>query len=125
MDRQTLKQIAVSTALLCVLLSASVSGAQVAALPRLPGQRAGSRTAQAANAATKMPASASYSYTLLSIPGTVGTFFSGINLGVTNPKLEIAGGGSEVGGAVVQVSAKKTVTEIYKPVNYPHIPELH
>jgi uncharacterized membrane protein len=120
MNKQTLKPLAVSAALLGLLLSASLSGAQVAALSRLPGRRAGSSATQAANNTTKTQTAASY--TLLSIPGTVGTFFSGINLGVTNPKLEIAGGGSEVGGAVVQVSGEKTVTEIYKPVNFPHIP---
>jgi uncharacterized membrane protein len=120
MNKQILKHLAVSCALLWFLLSASLSGAQVAPLSKLAGRRPGSSAGQAANDATKTLASSSYTYTLLSIPGTVTTYLSGINLGVTNPKMEIVGGGSE-GGGVVRMSGKKIVTETYQPVNYPHI----
>jgi hypothetical protein len=123
MKKEILKHLAVSSALLGFLLSASLSGAQTGAIPTLPSRRTGMSGAQAVNKATKAQASPSYTYTLLSIPGTLTTYLSGINLGVTNPKIEIAGVGLQ-GGALVRVSGKKTVTETYKPVNYPHISGL-
>jgi hypothetical protein len=123
MNQQILKHFAVSSALLCFLLSASLSGAQVAAFARLPGRRVGAPGTQPANNAAKTQVETSYTYSLLSIPNTLTTYLTGINLGVTNPKIELAGGGSG-GGAFVRVSGKKTVTETYKPVNYPHISGL-
>jgi uncharacterized membrane protein len=120
MNKQILKHLTVSSALLWFVLTVSFSGAQVGVSGRLPGNRAGLSARQAADKRPKKPIASGYTYSLLSIPGTVTTYLSGINLGVTNPKMEIVGGGSE-GGALVRVAGKKTITETYKPVNYPHI----
>jgi len=86
---------------------------------KLPGKNPAAAASQAASHQTKTPGSPSYTYTLLSFPGSLDTYAGGINLGATTSKTEIVGGAGE-GGFLARVSGKKTVTETYKAVNYPH-----
>jgi len=62
------------------------------------------------------PGTPSYNYTVLSYPGSLSTFASGINHGATS-KSEIVGVvGSQ--GFLANVSEKKSTTETYQAVNY-------
>jgi hypothetical protein len=61
----------------------------------------------------------SYTYTLLSFPGTLSIFAEGMNLGATASKIEIVGGAGP-GGFLASVSEKKATTEKFEAVNYPH-----
>lgn len=119
MTKQALKNFALALALLGTGLIASTVSAQVGLAPKLPGKRPAST---AASHQAKTPGSPSYSYTLLSFPGSLGTAAISINLGATTSKIEIVGIGGQ-GGFVARVSGKKTVTETYKAVNYPHAAE--
>jgi hypothetical protein len=120
MTKQTLKNVALALALLGLALIPSTSLAQVGLAPRLPGKHPASAAAQAASHQTQPPG-ASYTYTLLSFPGTLYTYPEGINLGATTSKIEIVGGTGQ-GGFLARVSEKETVTETYDAVNYPHEP---
>jgi len=122
MTRQTLKHFSLSLALVGLALSTSPSMAQVGLASKRPGARAASSPAQAASHQAQTPGSPSYSYTLFSFPGTLVTYANGINKGATTSKIEIVGAAGQ-GGFLVGVSEKKTVSEAYKAVNYPHAAE--
>jgi len=120
MKKQTLKNFVLALGLLGLALIPSTSLAQVRVASKLPAKRPASAAAQAASHQTDTPGSPSYTYTLLSFPGSLYTFAEGINLGATTSKIEIAGGAGQ-GGFVAKVSGKKTVTEAYQAVNDPHV----
>ena len=122
MNKQASKHFAVSIALLAMLVSASLSRAQVRLASKFPGKRAASSAAQAANRQMQTPGSPSYTYTLLNYPGQLATYADGINKGAATSKVAIVGGyGTETeGGFLARVSGTKTVTESYKTVDVPH-----
>jgi len=121
-----LKNAALSAGLLGLALSTSTSLAQVGFASKLPGKRPPSAAARAADRQARTPGSPSYTYTLLSFPGTLITYPGGINLGATTSKIQLTGGyGSGIlaqGGFLATVSGTKTVTETYKVLNDPHAP---
>ncbi len=119
MTKQTLKNFALALGLSGLALLPSTSVAQIALASKLPAKNPASAAAQAASHQAKTPGSPSYTYTLLSFPGSLDTFAVGINLGATTSKIEIVGGAGQ-GGFLARVSEKKTVTETYQAVNYPH-----
>jgi probable HAF family extracellular repeat protein len=119
MTKQTLKNFALALGLSGLALLPSTSVAQIALASKLPAKNPASAAAQAASHQTKTPGSPSYTYTLLSFPGSLDTFAEGINLGANTSKAEIVGGAGD-GGFLAKVSEKKTVTETYEAVNYPH-----
>jgi hypothetical protein len=127
MTKPTLKNFALALGLLALALISSTILAQVGLGPKLPGKNPASAAPQAASHQTKTPGAPSYTYTLLSFPGTFYTYASGINPGVTSSKTEIVGGysaadGEGEAGFLAHVSGTKTVAEAYKAVNYPHEP---
>jgi hypothetical protein len=127
MRKPTLKNFALALGLLALALISSTILAQVGLGPKLPGKNPASAAPQAASHQTKTPGAPSYTYTLLSFPGTFYTYASGINPGVTSSKTEIVGGysaadGEGEAGFLAHVSGTKTVAEAYKAVNYPHEP---
>ena len=92
-----------------------------------PGARVASSQTPTANHQTKTLGTPSYTYTLLSFPGTLATYAYGINSGATTSKIAIVGEydpavESTQAGFLTHVSAKKTTTETYQTVNYPHVP---
>jgi uncharacterized membrane protein len=119
MTKQTLKNFALALSLLGLALIPSTSLAQAGHASKLPGKNPATAAAQAASHQTQAPGAPSYTYTLLSFPGSLYTFAEGINLGATTSKTEIVGGAGE-GGFFARVSGKKTVAETYEAVNYPH-----
>jgi hypothetical protein len=128
MKKQTLEHFAVSSALLGLMLTASVAGAQIRGVRGLPGKRVGSPASQAPVQPSITAGSSSYTYTLLSYPGQLYTAAICINKGATTSKTEIVGGYGTApellaqAGFLARVSGTKTVTESYQPVNYPHEP---
>lgn len=126
MTKQTLQHFVLSLAALGVALIPSLSVAQVGLASKLPGKGAASSRARAVRRHAQAPGSPSYTFTLLSYPGTLGTFAQRINKGATTSKVEIVGGyyGTETSSSfLVRVSGTKTVTETYQTVNYPHATE--
>jgi probable HAF family extracellular repeat protein len=128
MTKQTLKNFALALGLSALALIPSTSLAQVGLAPKLPGKHPASAAARAAGHQTKTPGAPSYTYTLLSFPGTFYTYVNGINPGATSSKTEIVGGYGNADGYIgagflAHVSGTKTVTETYKAVNYPHVPQ--
>lgn len=123
MTKQTLKNAVLSAGLLALALSASTSLAQVGTASKIPGKRPPSAAAQAASHQAKTPGAPSYSYTVLSYPGSLSTALSGINHGATPSKNEIVGNGGASGqqGFLASVSEKKSTTEKYQALNYPHV----
>ena len=119
MTKQTLKYFALVLGLLGLALIPSTGRAQVGLASKLPGKRPASAAAQAASRPAKTQGTPSYTYTLLSFPGSLDTAAEGINLGATTSEIEIVGGADQ-GGFLTRVSEKKTVTEAYQAVNYPH-----
>jgi uncharacterized membrane protein len=119
MTKQTFRDFALPLGLLVLALMPPTSMAQVELAPKLLGKNPANGAVQAANRQTKTPGAPSYTYTLLSFPGSLDTSAEGINLGATTSKMEIVGGADQ-GGFLAKVSEKKTVTEIYEAVNYPH-----
>jgi hypothetical protein len=119
MTKQLLKNFAFAMVLLGLQLIPSAGLAQVGSSPKLPGKHLAPATARMTGRQMQTPGSPSYTYTLLSFPGSLSTFAEGINLGATTSKIEIVGGAGE-GGFLVRVTEKKTVTEAYQAVNYPH-----
>jgi hypothetical protein len=69
MTSQLWKHIAVSSALLALMLTASLAGAQIRAVKGLPGKRAGSSASQAPVQPSITADTPSYMFTLLSYPG--------------------------------------------------------
>jgi hypothetical protein len=127
MTKQTLKNFALALGLLGLALSPSAGLAQVGLAATFAGKHPASAGAQAASRPTKTPGATSYTYTLLSFPGTSYTYVSGINLGATSSKTEIVGGygaaDADIGeGFLAHLSGKKAVAETYQAVNYPHVP---
>jgi len=126
MTKQTLKHFALSLAVLAVALIPSENFAQAGLGSKLAGERAASSRAQGATRQTQTPGSPSYTFTLLNYPGTLFTLATCINKGALTSKIEITGeyaprADTET-GFLVKVSGKKTVTEIYEAVSYPHEP---
>jgi probable HAF family extracellular repeat protein len=119
MAKQTLTNFALALGLLELALIPSTSWAQVGLPSKLPGKHPASAAAQSASHQAKTPGSPSYTYTLLSFPGSLDTVAEGINLGATTSKMEIVGAAGE-GGFLARVSGKKTVSETYQAVNDPH-----
>ena len=119
MKKQTLKNFARALSLLGLALIPSASVAQAGLASKLLGRRPASAAAQAASHQAKTPGSPSYTYTLLNFPGSLSTAAISINLGATTSKIEIVGIAGQ-DGFLARVSGKKTVTETYKAVNYPH-----
>jgi len=133
MTTQTLKHFAVSSALLGLLLTASLAGAQAGIVRRMPRKRAGSSARQAVVRPSTTPGSTSYTFTLLNFPGTLSTLAEGINLGATSSAMKIVGGinldddavngnGETQGGFLARVSGAKIFSETYEALNDPHIP---
>jgi hypothetical protein len=119
MTKQTLKNFSLALAILGLALIPSRSPAQVGLASKLPGNHPASAAARAASRQAKTPDAPSYTYTLLSFPGTLDTLASGINPGATTSKIEIVGAyGADA--FVAHVSGTKTVKESYEAVNYPH-----
>jgi len=129
MTKRTLKHLALSLPVLGLALIPASSLAQVRLGAKLPGKGAASSATQAARSQAQTSGSPSYTYTLLDYPGSLATVALSINKGATTSRTEIVGGyndpngymGSQ-GGFVVKVSGTKTVTEIYRAVNYPNEP---
>jgi hypothetical protein len=94
--------------------------AQAGLASKFPARRPASAAAQAASHQTKTPGAPSYTYTLLSFPGTLSTNANGINKGATSSKIEIVGEYG-AGSFLAHVSGTKAVTETYRAVNYPHV----
>lgn len=92
MTKQTMKHFALSLVVLGVVLTPPLSLAQARLAPKLPGKHTASSSAQAASRQAKTPDSPTYNYTLLSFPGTLYTYATGINPGATTSKIEIVGG---------------------------------
>src|SRR5580698_1470831 len=107
MTKQTLKKFALTLGLLGLALLPSTGVAQVGLAAKLAGKHPVSAAAPAANRQTKTPGAPSYTYTLLSFPGSLDTFAVGINLSATTSKIEIVGGAGQ-GGFLARVSEKKT-----------------
>ena len=119
MTKQTLKNFALALGLLGTALIPSTSLAQVGSASKLPGKNPATAAAQTANHQTKTPGSPSYTYTLLSFPGSLDTSAYGMNPGATTSKVEIVGGYGD-SGFLAHVSGTKTVKETYEAVNYRH-----
>jgi hypothetical protein len=126
MTKQTLKRVAVVSALLGLLLSVSSILAQ--GRRRIVG-RTPLRHISQANPSGQVPppGATSYSYTLLSYPGQLSTTAICINKGATTSETEIVGGYGTApelsqAGFVARVSGTKAVTESYLSVSYPHEP---
>jgi len=127
MTQQTLRHFALFSLLMSLLLSASLSGAQVRLAANLPGKGRPSPTSHAAGHQAQTTDSPTYTYTLLNYPGQLSTDAICINKGATSSKTEIVGGyGAEPelsqAGFLARVSGTKTVTESYESVSYPHEP---
>src|SRR5271166_3972117 len=119
MTKQTLKNFALTLSLLGLALIPSTSLAQTGLASKLPGKNPATAASQAPSHHTKTPGSPSYTYTLLSFPGSLDTFAGGMNPGATTSKVEIVGGYG-TGSFLAHVSGTKTVKETYEAVNYPH-----
>src|SRR5579863_3766945 len=124
MTKQALKHFALSLVVLGLAVSTSPSMAQVGLALKHLSKRPASSPSQAASHPAQTPETTSYTYTFLSYPGTFFTYANGINKGATTSKIEIVGGesNSNQGGFLLGVTEKKTVTEAYQAVNYPHEP---
>jgi hypothetical protein len=118
--KQTSKNFALALSLLGLALIPSTSLAQAGLASKFPARRPASAAAQAASHQTKTPGAPSYTYTLLSFPGTLCTNANGINKGATSSKIEIVGEYG-AGSFLAHVSGTKAVTETYRAVNYPHV----
>ena len=119
MRKQTVKNFALALGLFAIALISSTSVAQAGRASKLPGKNPPTPVAQAVRHHAETTGSPSYTYTLLSFPGSLSTFANGINKGATTSKIEIVGSQGQ-GGFLVDVSVKKTVSEKYQVVNFPH-----
>jgi hypothetical protein len=119
MRKQTVKHLALVLSLLGTALIASTSLAQAGPASKLRAKNPATPVAQAVRHHAETTGSPSYTYTLLSFPGTLSTFADGINKGATTSKIEIVGSQGQ-GGFLVDASVKKTVSEKYQAVNFPH-----
>jgi probable HAF family extracellular repeat protein len=121
MTKQTVKNFALALSLLGLALIPATISAQAGLASKLLDKNPATPASRTASHQAKTAGSPSYIYTLLSFPGTLTTFANGINKGATTSKIEIVGSQGQ-GGFLVGVSGKKTVTETYRAVNYPHVP---
>lgn len=126
MTMHTSKNAVLCAAVLGIALSTSMSLAQAGPVSKFPARHPASGAHPASNAAASHPTQtpgASYTYTVLSFPGALSTSANGINHGVTTSKIEVVGWGGPTGdqGFIAGVSEKKTVTETYQDLNYPHV----
>lgn len=119
MTKQTLKHLALALGVLGLALIPSTIWAQVGPASKLPGKRPASAAVQAASHQIKTPGAPSYTYTLLSYPGTLSTLAIGINPGAITSKIATVGLAGQ-DGFVALVSGKKKFTETYEAVDYPH-----
>jgi hypothetical protein len=122
MTKQTVTNFALTLGLLGTVLIPSAASGQVGISSKLPGKYRATAAAQKASRQANTPGSPSYTYTLLSFPGTLSTFANGINKGATTSKVEVVGSQGQ-GGFLVDASVKKTVSERYQAVNFPHSAE--
>jgi hypothetical protein len=119
MTRQSLKNLAPALTLFALAFVPSTSLAQVGLASKPPGKNPATTAAQATSRGAKTSGAPSYTYTLLSFPGTFFTAVNAINLGVTTSKTELVGSAGE-GGFLAHISQKKIVSETYQAVSYPH-----
>jgi len=125
MRKQTLKNFALALVLLGLASIPSTSAAQFAPASKLPGKNAASAAARAESRRRQTPGTPSYTYTLLSYPGTFYTVAVGINPGATTSKKKIVGvysapNAPEGGfGFLAHVSGTKTVAENFAAMKYP------
>jgi hypothetical protein len=119
MTKQILKHLALALGLSGLSLIPAPSLAQVGLASKFPGKRPASAALQAARHQIKTPGAPSYTYTLLSYPGTLSTVAIGINPGAITSKIATVGVGGQ-DGFVALVSGQKKFTETYEAVNYPH-----
>ena len=119
MTKQILRNCALALSLLRLALISSTSLGQGGPAPKIPNKNPKTAATQAPSHQTKTPGAPSYTYTLLSFPGSLDTNASGINSGATTSKIEIVGfyGASAF---LSHVSGTKTVKETYEAVSYPH-----
>jgi uncharacterized membrane protein len=122
MTKQTFRNFALAMGLLALALIPSTSWAQVGLASKLPGKNPTTTAAQVVSHQTMAQGAPSYTFTLLSFPGSLDTVAEGINLGATTSKMEIVGAAGQ-GGFLARVSGKKTVSEAYQAVNYSHGPD--
>jgi hypothetical protein len=123
MTRQSLKQIAVSSALVGLMLSSANSQAQGKFPARKGTYAAGSRSSQSTSRPTQALASGAASYSTFSyidFPQSPYTYATGINSGAASSKMEIVGeyGPENEAGFRMQVEGKKGTTYAFSPVNY-------
>lgn len=125
MTKQALTYFALSMASLGLTLSSSLSEAQngLAHLQnRFHSAPSSTRTIQSAQ-----PDGSSYTYTLFDFPGTFYTYPSSLNLGVSNPKIDVVGQYGVISalspnGFLLRGSeGKGVVTESYQTVDFPGV----
>jgi len=128
MKKQTFQHFAVTSALLGLLLSASLSQTQ-GKFPSRPMSHHPSSATSPTLVQQAQPAGSSYTYTLLDFPGTFYTFPEALNVDSSSSKVEIVGGYGQ--GAYlttdsflvhVTESKKGITTESYQTVNFPSVP---
>ncbi|MGA9354182.1 MAG: hypothetical protein WBV46_10870 [Terriglobales bacterium] len=122
MTKKTLRNTVLSVGLFGLALGSSTSLAQAGPVSKLPARRPASAAAQAASRSAKTMGAPTYSYTVLGYPGSLSANVNGINHGATT-KIELVGAGGATGsqGFIASVTEKKTTTEKYQALNYPHV----
>ncbi|MGC1371367.1 MAG: hypothetical protein WA824_04440 [Candidatus Sulfotelmatobacter sp.] len=125
MTKQTLKQFAVSAACLGLALNGTLCAAQLGP-PRSNHQPAS--TTSPAKLQSAQPEGATYTYTLFDFPGTFYTYPSSLNLGISNPKIQIVGQYGVITSALSPngfllrgSEGKGVVTESYRTVDFPGV----
>jgi hypothetical protein len=118
MTKQSLNTLALALTLSGLALIPSTSLAQIRTVSRLSGKNPATVAAQTASHQTKTPGAPSYTYTLLSFPGSLDTYANGLNPGATTSKIDIVGGYG-ANAFLARVSGTKTVKESYEAVKYP------
>jgi len=130
MKKHNAKPISTVAALLAMLLSASLSWAQIGPVGKLPGRRGASSPAQMASrqaGQAKTPGSPSYTYGYLDFPLAPDTAAYGINPGATSSEMELVGAygpqvavtGEGSGFFLEVVQHKANFTQTFKTENYP------
>jgi len=120
MKKQTLKNFAFALGLSGLALIPSTGLAQGGLWSKRPDKSSAAAAAARTPSHPAKPASSpSYTFTLLSFPGSLDTFGNGINPGATASKVEIVGTyGTE--SFLTHVSGANTIRESYETLNYPH-----
>lgn len=91
MRRMTMKHFAISSALVGLMLTAAVAGAQVGVVKRLPGKRAGSSASQALSRPVHNAGMAVLQLHATQLSGQLSTVAICINKGACTSKTEIVG----------------------------------